>query len=241
MGFGLLFIGYFIAFLMSVNTYGFAFEIVGYAVIFSAVGKLAEYKHKLSGAALPLFLTALCSLFEGGRLLSDLLMAKSPFFSESTALWFSLASTIFSVAFQTILLLGIREIAKDAESDGLPARAVWCTAMVWAVGVLELILTASNGTTFAESNLFRILTLSVTLASILYPIAVLAFLYSCYAGICAPEDMDMAPRPSRFAFINRMREERDRRVAEAERFREEALRNAEQERKSSKNKTSKKK
>ena len=38
MGFGLLFIGYFIALLMSVNSYGFAFEIVGYAIMLSAVG-----------------------------------------------------------------------------------------------------------------------------------------------------------------------------------------------------------
>ena len=43
MGFGLLFVGYFIAFLMSVNNYGFAFEIVGYAIMLSAVGKLSEY------------------------------------------------------------------------------------------------------------------------------------------------------------------------------------------------------
>lgn len=238
MGFGLLFIGYFIAFLMSVNTYGFAFEIVGYAVIFSAVGKLSEYKHKLSYAALPLFLTAVCSLFEGGRLLSDLLSAHVPFFTDETASWFALASTVFSVAFQTVLLLGIREIALDAGSDGLPARAVWCTATVWGVGILELILAAVSS---QEGNAFRILTLVVTLASILYPIAILAFLYSCYAGICAPEDVDMAPRPSRFAFVNRMREEREARAAEVERLREEYRQKAESETKSKKKKSTKKK
>lgn len=241
MGFGLLFIGYFIAFLTSVNNYGFAFRIVGYAIMFSAIGKLSEYKHKLSRTTIPLFLLAVCALFDAGKTLAELLTIKMALFSETNALWVSLASVLLSVAFQTLLLLGIREIGKDAEADGIPTRAVWCTVIVWIVGILEVALSALGTVpAIGESNGFRILTLLAALARILYPVAILAFLFSCYAKICAPEDTDMAPRPSRFAFVNRLREEREKKAAEVMRLRDEYQQKLEQKDTPTKNKRSKK-
>ena len=39
-------------------------------------------------------------------------------------------------------------------------------------------------------------------------------LFSCYGKICDENDVDMPQKPSRFAFVNRMRAERDERAAE---------------------------
>ena len=221
MGFGLLFIGYFIAFLMSVNNYGFAFRIVGYAIMFSAIGKLSEYKHRLSHTTVPLFLLSLCALFDAGHLLATLTSLPLSLFSEQNVFLVSLLSVVLSTLFQVLLLVGIREIAKDAEADGIPPRAVWCMIVVCLVGVWKLALSVLGTIpTVESSNAFRLLTLGAALASLLYPVVILAFLFSCYAKICAPDDTEMAVRPSRFAFVNRLREEREQKAEEVRKLRE---------------------
>ena len=221
MGFGLLFIGYFIAFLMSVNNYGFAFQIVGYAIMFSAIGKLSEYKHRLSHTTVPLFLLSLCALFDAGHLLATLTSLPLPLFSERNAFWISLLAVVLSTLFQMLLLGGIREIGKDAEAEGIPPRAVWCMLVVCLVGVWKLALSAlGTFPTIENSNAFRLLTLGAVLANLLYPVMILAFLFSCYAKICAPDDTEMTVRPSRFAFVNRWREEREQKAEEVRKLRE---------------------
>ena len=222
MGFGLLFIGYFITFLMSVNNYGFAFRIVGYAVMFSAIGKLSEYKHKLSRTVLPLFLLSFCALFDAGRTLTELLSIPLSLFTESNAQLVSNLVILLSVIFQIMLLRGIRDIGVDAEAEKVPQHAVLCMILVCIVGAWKLAVNLlGTFATISDGTVFRLFALGAVLAGLLYPVVVLAFLFSCYAKICAPEDTDMAPRPSRFAFINRIREERQKKADEISRLREE--------------------
>ena len=221
MGFGLLFIGYFIAFLMSVNNYGFAFQIVGYAIMFSAIGKLSEYKHKLSTTTVPLFLLSLCALYDAGNLLASLTNLRLALFSEDNRFWISILAVVISTVFQVLLLSGIREIGRDAGAEGIPGRAVWSILVVCLVGVWKLALSLmSTLPDIDASKAFRLLTLGAALVSLLYPVVILAFLYSCYAKICAPDDIEMEARPSRFAFVNRWREEREKRADEIRKLRE---------------------
>ena len=221
MGFGLLFIGYFIAFLMSVNNYGFAFQIVGYAIMFSAIGKLSEYKHKLSATTVPLFLLSLCALYDAGNLLASLTDLRLALFSEDNRFWISILAIVISTVFQVLLLSGIREIGRDADAEGIPGRAVWSILVVCLVGVWKLALSLMSTLPGIDaSKAFRLLTLGAALVSLLYPVVILAFLYSCYAKICAPDDIEMEARPSRFAFVNRWREEREKRADEIRKLRE---------------------
>lgn len=223
MGFGLLFIGYFIAFLMSVNSYGFAFELIGFAIILKALEKLSEYKHRLSSAMLPLFLLSLCSLFDAGAKISELLSIKTPLFSESISFWVSVISEIIAIAFHVILLEGIRGIARDAEEQKLSSRAVGCIVLVAATKLFNLTLIMLGVvSSVATTQAFAVLTKFALLAHICYPLAILAFIYACYADLCAPEDVDMAPRPSRFGFINRWRERRQQRETELRQNKSEA-------------------
>lgn len=221
MGLGLLFIGYFIAFLMSVNNYGFAFEIVGFAVMFTAVGRLTEYKHSLSRTALPLFLMTLCSLFEGGRVLTELVNAPMALFSEGNAFFVSLFAVAMGAVFQIMLFLGIGAIARDAEETRLSRRSVLCCILIGIVCILEFLVSVLNDIpSLASTAAVRYLSLSAVLLRILYPLPILAFIFSCYTSLCAPEDVEMKQRPSRFAFINRWREEREKKAEEVEKLRE---------------------
>lgn len=222
MGFGLLFIGYFIAFLMSVNNYGFAFEIVGYAIMLSAVGKLSEYKHSLSRASLVLLIMSLCSVYDGFRYLDELLSLGVPLFSDSVNVTVSLLSAAMILVFHVLLLLSIRDIAKAAEENDVARRSYLALTASALSCLLEFaVAVAGNFSSIEAIPAFRIVVLVSTLVRILYPLTVLAFIYTCYARICAPEDMDMPQRPSRFAFINRWREKREKKSAETAQLRQE--------------------
>ena len=223
MGFGLLFIGYFIAFLMSLNNYGFAFEIVGFAIILSSLGRLSEYKRSVSYAAFPLLVMALCSVFEGFRQLDSLLSLKLPLFTVQVAFTVSLISAAATLFFHFLLLLPIREIAAETGEKELASKSYSALSAASVACALELAvaLIGSFSQASEPSTAFRVLTLASVLFHIFYPVFSLVFIYSCYAKLCAPEDADMAPRPSRFAFINRMRAKQEEKARETQRFREE--------------------
>ena len=209
MGFGLLFIGYFAAFLMSVNSYGWAFQIVGFYLIFLALQKLSEYKHSIKKCLVPLVVMTLCQVYVG--VLSLGIMIDGTSISDVMkmiydGMWFtSLVNAIYLLAllvFHLFLLRSIRELATDVEDESVAkwtSRNRLCVSFYVLLDIVSVVFPASSD---IKLHLLRI----AMLASIFYPILMLYMLFRCYAGICAPEDVDMTPKPSRFAFVNKSRE-----------------------------------
>ena len=165
---------------------------------------------------------SLCALYDAGNLLASLTNLRLALFSEENQFWVSsIFAIVISTVFQVLLLSGIREIGKDAEAEGVPARAVWSILVVCLVGVWKLGISLMSTLPDMDGNkAFRLLTLGAALVSLLYPVVILAFLFSCYAKICAPDDTEMEARPSRFAFVNRWREEREKKADEVRKLRE---------------------
>ena len=220
MGFGLLFIGYFIAFFMSINNYGFAFEIIGYAIMLSAIGKLSEYRHSLANSSLALLVMALCSVFDGFRYLDGLLSLNVALFRDSVTFTVSLLAAATSLVFHFLLLLSIRDIVRDAEEFALAKKVYIALGAAALSCILEFGLALfGNLPGFKDAPALAVFALVAALVRILYPFAVLAFTYSCYARVCAPDDVDMPKRPSRFAFVNRWRERQDKKAAETAQWR----------------------
>ena len=206
MGFGLLFLGYFVATLMSNHPYGWATQIVGFYLIFLALARLREYKHSFKRCLWPLVLMTLCQAFFGYRYL----------FAEATpdvpALFASIRlDDLINVVFVTALMIlhfllfsSIREIALDVEDErivNLSQRNFYIVGAYFLFNITVAFLPRTG-------SAMPTLTLILVLAGILYPLFVLHLLFHCYTRICAPEDKDMEQKPSRFAFINRMREKR---------------------------------
>ena len=68
MGFGIFFIGYILTFVLSIASYGYVFEFLGYLVMLFAMTKLWEYNAKFKFpffAAIPLILISVYSIFYG--------------------------------------------------------------------------------------------------------------------------------------------------------------------------------
>ncbi len=219
MGFGLLFIGYFIAFLMSVNSYGWAFQIVGFYIIFLALQKLSEYKHSIKKCLVPLVVMTLCQVYIGVLSLGIMMDGTEIFdvMKMIYGMWVtSLVNAVFLVAllaFHLFLLHSIRELATDVGDGGIAKWTSRNRLFVSFYVLLDMVSVLFPSTSPIKLSLYRI----VMLASILYPILMLYMLYRCYAGICAPEDANMTPKPSRFAFVNKSRamsEKKDKEMQE---------------------------
>ncbi len=208
MGFGLLFLGYFIATLMSNHPYGWATQIVGFYLIFLALARLWEYKHSFKRCLWPLVLMTLCQAFLGFRYLFGETQA-----NDIVSLFESIEiDSLVNVVFVTVLMVfhfllfsSIREIALDVEDELIVklARRTFCIVAVYFFFNITVAFLPRTGSAMPT------LTLILVLAGILYPLFVLHLLFRCYARICAPEDKEMVQKPSRFAFINRMREKRE--------------------------------
>ena len=77
---------------------------------------------------------------------------------------------------------------------------------------LYIILYVVTCLPFAYTNYFGIPTL---LAQFTYIILNLILIFMCYTRICDESDVEMNRKPSRFAFINKMRAELDKREEKA--------------------------
>lgn len=207
MGFGILFIGYFIAFLMSLHKYGFLCRIIGYYLIFLSLQKLSEYKRILSLAVFPLLIMTLCGVYDAGAMISDSVFVLP--FPEALSYAIDVLEIVASYIFHVLLLRGIMELGNDTDLPKVSSFARWTLVGATAYCILNTILIViqafvpvGEGSIQSFASILARVTL---LAGILFPMVMLVLIHSCYAQICAPEDVDMEPKPSRFAFINKSR------------------------------------
>lgn len=209
MGFGLLFFGYFISFLLSLNAYGSVFALIGYYVIFSAIQKLSEYKSSLSRCVPFLILLTVCDGINTFKLL---------FLFEASSTLNTVISTVYLVStflFNVFLFLSIISLGKDTEVDEVVSLAKV------SIGIIAMYF-ASNLAMIAFPAVPVVLATAMILR-LLYPLFALALIYRCFRFICSPEDVDMPTKPSRFKFINAWRERQAKREDEARTAREEQL------------------
>ena len=208
MGFGILFFGYFITFLMSLNTYGAVFALIGNYVIFSALGKISEYKHNIVRCIPFLLVMALCNILG----VVEVLFSPSLEIVKTISDTLSLAS---SLLFNLFLFRSLFELGEDTE-----VAEVKVSAKLNAFAAI--VYFSANVAVMIFANKYLIITAMIL--RLIFPLMALALIYKCFRFICAPEDVDMPIKPSRFKFINDFRERQAQKEEEAKRAREEKLR-----------------
>lgn len=226
MGFGLLFIGYLLAFLMSLNAYGYAFAILGYYIIFSALQKLSEYKHSFSYSLFPLCIMTILRILElivsvSQKTGLDLYLASiiERVLGSSTI---SILITVLSFVFSVLLFISITEIADSVELPELvktgrfniAVRIIYILMYLTAV-LLPAIFNINTG----------ILMPVLLIYELICHFLALSLIYKCFFKICAPEDVDVPVKPSRFKFINDIRAKKEEKAEEFRKTNEELLKN----------------
>lgn len=217
MGFGLLFIGYFVASLMSVNSYGYLFRLVGFAIILVALRRLQKYnaafRFPIAAGALMAVCSLLLSISGITSLLYDEMLINTAFLAGDTVKnVLGGIDMALEFLFHGALAYAIKDIARDTGEEKLVFAAVRNFVFLCFYYVLYGI--ALLPFAFVDDYV-RYFSLPVILLYFACIILNLILIFRCYMKICDEADVDMVRKPSRFDFINRLREESDRREEKA--------------------------
>lgn len=212
MGFGLLFIGYFVATLMSINMIGPFIRVIGYGIVCIATAKLSNYNRYFRLVQIASVIMILVSLLLSVSTVTDflyneLLISKNIFDSLYKAV-IGHVESVLSFLFGTVMLYAIRSIAVETEDSKIAINSIRNFVFMCIYMALYIVTCLP----FTYTNYFGIPTL---LAQFTYIILNLILLFMCYTRICDESDVDMKRKPSRFAFINKMRAELDKREQQA--------------------------
>jgi len=191
---------------------GYLIRLVGYAMILFGALKLKRYnkdfRYLCMGALLMSaisFVIALSAIFDN--------ITTVTLFSENVKNVIGHLERIGYVLFTFSMCLPIRSIAKETEVEKIAVASVRNFIFTAIYFILYLVAYIPLPFTNEYKAYFG------TPVFVLYIVIIfmnLFMLFSCYAKICDESDVEMAQKPSRFAFVNRFREENERRRAEAD-------------------------
>ena len=117
MGFGIMFFGYFITYIMALNTYGVFFRFAGYLLMAYGAKKLSDYQTSFLWSE---YASLLLALLTAVRIVSDFtliipikLLDMLPYVEATVVL-----------LYHVLLLLSIWKIAKETEVEKIQSRAI---------------------------------------------------------------------------------------------------------------------
>ena len=187
MGFGWLFIGYFFT-VMNMQMFGIAgtlIRIFGLLLMVFATLKLRKYNGSfnvtLVGIGGMLCISVLVFAISIDRILYENLLVSSRFFSTTAESVIEYSAQVVSFAFNTTLIWGVLQIAKETEVDKISNNAIrnfifFC--MYYFVYALSFLPT--KGIQSAKAEFALITWILYFICNILN----IVLLFSCYARIC---------------------------------------------------------
>lgn len=216
MGFGWLLGGYFTATLMTLNKAGNFIRLVGWAIVLFSSRRLSRYQGAfllpLIGSALMLLLSVALAISDVTGFLYDNLVLSRPLIGEGAKVILGYGEQALFFLFQVGMLVAIRAIAVETEvkelSDNAIRNFVFLAMYALSYGV-SLGLSALGG---------KGASVSAGVVWILYFVCIflnLLLIHSAYRLICEEGDEEMAEKPSRFAFVNRMRQKNNEKTEKA--------------------------
>lgn len=201
MGFGTLFIGYFL--LLNVVMPGFT------NIIAALIMLLGLYK--LSSVNRP-FKTALyvCVGFSAFSLLDFIISVLYMFVPTLTNAavqdYFSMIRLFLCCILTVAILAGIQEVSTEVKLEKIPKRSRRLIYATFTVYTLYMLLSVPELTAFMDGQIAAILYASAIFALFGMIIVNLYTIYTCYARICMPGDeKKKEQKPSRFGFVNEYR------------------------------------
>lgn len=208
MGFGLILCGYTLSYLMSLNSFGFAFRLLGCAVMLSGLRKVSQFEPLFRYARLSAIIMAAFAAIEAIlSLLRDL--SNFRLISVFGNVWNTdelitaafVAFGFASVIFHVFLYAAVKKISSDVGLDKISRRAL-------KSAVLAVMLAVLVGATYITFYL------KLSVVNYLYAAAILLFyiivflniylFYSCYKNICEEGDENAPRRDSKIPFLNRL-------------------------------------
>ncbi len=209
MGFGILFIGYIAAYIMSLaGAYGCFPATIGCIVMMYALTKLLDYEPYFKYAFFTLIPLTLCV---GYRLFAEVTFMFGLFLPrflgyEITETVFAYGKVFFDLVFNVVLFIAIYKIAKATEvekTQKASIRNIVFFALYSVTAIVNEIY--PNRYIFMGSMIIYLVTVILNSVCIC----------SCYMRICDESDRDMTAKRSKIEAINKFRDEFDRKEEKA--------------------------
>lgn len=214
MGFGWLLIGYFVATLMSLNSFGAFFSVIGFSLTVYASKKLVEYNKIFfllfcSGIAMTA-ISVCCSVGTVSDILYDNMITAYKFLPDLLKSLFTYFRYAAELVFTVVMCLSIRAIADETGEKKIVFISIRNLSLYCVYFILQVVcwLPREYVGNFLQATA---LPAWVQLAYIAMLLLNSLMIFSCYSKICDENDLQMPQKPSRFAFINKMRSEREQR------------------------------
>ena len=205
MGFGYLQLGYIVTYVISITAGamggGSLALLAGGALMFAGLRGLCRFNTSFIPAKWLTFgvvALGLCRLWQDA---ANWFSLQNPISSvmNDVITW---ASFTITILFHFAMLYAIRVLALEVGLKKLASHAMYNTIGVGIWGALFLLCNMPS----VGEHLLPYLSFSMGLFNLLYLISDIVLLLRCAKNICAEGDEEVAPKPSRFAWINRMSE-----------------------------------
>ena len=227
MGFGYLFIGYLITFIISMTVQSIGFGglavLIGYGIMYYALWQLNRYHRAFVWARwllLPLAVTAIYDLLQS---LDELFLWQLSVTGGTVATVLEWLTFALILIFNLALLYGIRMLSEEVGLKHMATAAVRNMLFVALYAFLSIVARFP-----LPESVKNYLTLPIILLDLVWIVCNLVLIVSCAKNICPAGDEDQPAKPSRFAWINRIGDayERNRQksIHEATEHAEEILR-----------------
>ena len=217
MGFGTLFIGYFL--LLNLTYYGFT-DVIAASVMLLGLYKLSGVNRYFKAAAISSGALLVFSLGELGVAVYEMFIGAIN--SPALVSVMCIVRCLIIGALTVLMLKGIEDVSREVDIENLPAKASRLTVATVVTYALWIILEAPLS--FIDDYVLAVLSLVTILATLALIIINLTLIYTCYMKICMPGDEDITrDKPSRFAFVNEYRAKKAEREEELARERAERM------------------
>ncbi len=196
MGFGLLFIGYFVSYVMS---YAFIPKLLGCIIMLFGVRKLSEYEIKFKLCVPVLIAMCVTSAYIFTEQMLSYFKISSFVSGELAVNIVSVGDEVLGVIFHVFLLLAIGKLAHDTELEKVRVSAIRNLVLVGLAEISYITVLVLPDSDF-KLTFFRI----AFGLRLIWIVLDLALLVSCYRQICDESDVDMPDREINIPVIKHM-------------------------------------
>lgn len=218
MGFGTLFIGYFL--LLNVTYYAYT-DIIASLIMALGLYRLSSVNRYFKYT---LYISLALAAVGATEFVREIILMFSP--TQELMLGFlPILRSAVLCALTVCMLLGIVDVAREVDLPALATRARRMTAPTAIIYVATVILDTPTLFSGVEPIVAAVIFVIVLIATLFLIIYNLITLYSAYMRICMPSELAPKEKQSRFGFVNKFRAYEDKKSAEYAEYKREKIKN----------------
>ncbi|MBR2927263.1 MAG: hypothetical protein IKC31_06775 [Clostridia bacterium] len=205
MGFGYLFLGYLVTFVLRLTAEGLGVTgfalLLGYSLMLAGLWQLTRFEKSFAVSKWLLIPLLVGALYQTVKDIAALCAASVPFFTPVTDTVMTWIEFALLLAFNVSMLIGVYRIAKQVE---LPSTGNAALRNIMFIGVGSVLYLIGNLPLPNFELVRKYLSLPIMLLQIVWIVANLLLLLSCTKNICKAGDEEQPPKRYRWELLNKI-------------------------------------